>query len=270
MRAAAADAPTADACAADDEGDGIRQPRHARVDASFVHPAHVAGAARVFCGLPTALLLLTALPTSVIMRLRGGPVGWIDAAVVVGIAATQPLIEWAIHVYILHFRPRRIGPLRLDIHGAKYHRAHHRDPWDLRYVVIPMRTLFTSAGVVFTLGYVVLPSMDGVWTLGVVSSALALCYEWVHFLIHTSYRPRGAHMNASGERIAGTTTRTSVRFGVSRVEADRWLKTSPDPADVPKSPTARTLGGIDDGDDRTADADPSPQALDAAPRASPR
>ena len=216
----------------------------------------LAGAARVFCGLPTALLLLTALLTSVMMRLRGGPVGWIDAAVVFGIAATQPLIEWAIHVYILHFRPRRIGPLRLDIHGAKYHRAHHRDPWDLRYVVIPLRTLFTSAGVVFTLGYVVLPSMDGVWTLGVVSSALALCYEWVHFLIHTSYRPRGAHM----ERLWRAHRWHHYKnerfwFGVSRVEADRWLKTSPDPADVPKSPTARTLGvDRDDGDDRTADA----------------
>ena len=42
-----------------------------------------------------------------------------------------PVIEWVIHVGILHWRPRRVGPVRVDSLLARKHREHHADPRDL-------------------------------------------------------------------------------------------------------------------------------------------
>ena len=42
---------------------------------------------------------------------------------------------------MLHWRPRRVGPITIDSHLAQEHRAHHADPRDLPLVFIPWRAL---------------------------------------------------------------------------------------------------------------------------------
>jgi hypothetical protein len=63
-----------------------------RVFFSFHEPAHFA----VVIPLPSAL------------RLWLGNFGWWDLAVIPLILALQPFAEWLIHVYILHFKPKKI------------------------------------------------------------------------------------------------------------------------------------------------------------------
>ena len=52
-----------------------------------------------------------------------------------------PVIEWVIHVGILHWRPRRVGPVEVDSLLARKHREHHADPRDLPLVFIPWPAL---------------------------------------------------------------------------------------------------------------------------------
>ncbi len=57
------------------------------------------------------------------------------------LVALFPVIEWVIHVGILHWRPRRLGPVTIDSLLARKHRAHHADPRDLPLVFIPWQAL---------------------------------------------------------------------------------------------------------------------------------
>ena len=52
-----------------------------------------------------------------------------------------PLVEWLIHVFILHWRPRRIAGVEVDSLLARDHRRHHADPRDVPLVFIPWRAL---------------------------------------------------------------------------------------------------------------------------------
>ncbi|NED61599.1 sterol desaturase family protein, partial [Streptomyces sp. SID10244] len=81
----------------------------------------------------------------------------------------------------------------------------------------------------------------------VVLGVLGIVYEWTHYLIHTDYRPRSRLYRA---------TWRNHRFHHYRNEhywftvttsgtADRLLRTYPDPASVPTSPTAKNLHGRD-------------------------
>jgi hypothetical protein len=76
--------------------------------------------------------------------------------------------------------------------------------------------------------------------------ALSLHYEVVHYLIHTRVVPRTAYYRGLWRSHRLHHFRNEhYWFGVTRVEADRWLRTDPDPRAVPSSPTARTLGVAD-------------------------
>ena len=55
--------------------------------------------------------------------------------------AAFPLIEWVVHVAVLHWRPRDLGPIHVDSLLARKHRAHHADPRDLPLVFIPTPVL---------------------------------------------------------------------------------------------------------------------------------
>ena len=39
------------------------------------------------------------------------------------------------------------GGLNLDFPSARYHRAHHVDPWDLRFVAMPLSAMFTGGAI---------------------------------------------------------------------------------------------------------------------------
>src|SRR5690606_6134446 len=66
---------------------------------------------------------------------------WWALALPLGLLAMLPVIEWCIHVGILHWKPRRLGPLKIDSTLAREHRAHHADPRSIPLVFIPWRVL---------------------------------------------------------------------------------------------------------------------------------
>jgi hypothetical protein len=99
----------------------------------------------------------------------------------------------------------RIRGRDVDISPAREHRAHHAEPTDLDRALIPWDgVLIALAAIAGLLWLVSLPlcalvggSQQGLaLTMIFAGYALMGAFEWFHFLIHTSYRPRGRYFRA--------------------------------------------------------------------------
>jgi hypothetical protein len=187
-----------------------------------------------------------------VVRLLAGDVTWRDAVAVAGMVAVYPFGEWAIHVFVLHAKPLRMGRRKVDTMAAQAHRAHHQEPNDLNMVALYwwQAAFLMLVAVPFTigLGAVIVTVIAGPVPLGaLISAALAgycmiFLYEWVHFLIHTAYRPRSAAYKAiwRNHRLHHFKNE-HFWHGVTNNLSDRVLGTNPDQREVRKSETARTL-----------------------------
>ncbi len=181
------------------------------------------------------------------LRLRmGAPSVW-DLAMVAALVAMHPFVEWIIHVYVLHFRPRRLGRQTFDFRVARYHRNHHRDPWDMRWVFMPMPQAAIGLSVQMLIMGAFMPTWPLRLTAWVVQATLGLLYEWVHFLTHTTYRPRTAwYRRVRHYHRLHHFKNERYWYGVSMHLGDLVLQTRPDRTSVPTSKTARNLGLEDD------------------------
>jgi sterol desaturase/sphingolipid hydroxylase (fatty acid hydroxylase superfamily) len=203
----------------------------------------LSAAAREFTRHVTPWLLAAAVLGTWTWRALTGGWSLADLVVVAGYLALFPFIEWVLHTSLLHWRPRQVGPVTIDPLVARKHRDHHADPEDLELIFIPLSALLT-AGVVVALVAWQLPTPLGA-TFAAIAVTLGLVYEWVHYLVHTDYRPRSAPYRAirrhhrlhhyKNERYWFTVTSTNT--------ADRLLGTQPASNEVPTSPTARDLLG---------------------------
>jgi hypothetical protein len=200
---------------------------HARQFSRHVTPWAIAGFFLAFVG---ARCLLGPL--------RGGDV------VVVGIfLAVEPVIEWVVHSWVLHSRPWRVLGRTFELSATRGHRRHHEDPLDLDLVFVPGWVLVWFAPATAALLFLALRPAHLAATLLAAGSAALLAYEWTHYLIHTSYRPRRRyyrhlwrHHRLHHYRNEG------YWFGVTTAFGDVLLGTCPRGADVAVSKTARTLG----------------------------
>jgi Fatty acid hydroxylase superfamily len=186
------------------------------------------------------------------VRIAIGDFGWRDAAAAAAMLAIYPFGEWAIHVYLLHMRPVRVGEHKVDTIAARAHRAHHREPNDLDMIllywwqaaVLLLIAVPLVAGVVGGVVSLVAGTVPlRVLLTGVLAGwILVFMYEWTHFLIHTAYRPRSRvyrtiHRNHRLHHFKNE----HFWHGVTNNVSDRVLGTNPDQRRVEKSKTARTL-----------------------------
>ncbi len=165
-----------------------------------------------------------------------------DLAIVGGLVAFHPFQEWLIHVYVLHWRPRKLGPIKIDFELARRHRHHHADPADLQVGFMPTSTLVMSAIGHAAFWWFVMPTAALAWTGMLTIAAIGLLYEWTHFIVHTSYKPQGARARRvfRYHRLHHFKNE-NYWMGVTMHLGDRVLGTMPDQRDVPASPTARDL-----------------------------
>ncbi|HVW79403.1 MAG TPA: sterol desaturase family protein [Mycobacteriales bacterium] len=201
------------------------------------------GAARIFCGTFSARLLALAFVAAVVARVSLGGWRWWDLVIVAGVLGFQPFTEWLIHVFILHAKPRRVGPVTLDGLLARKHRDHHASPKVIELVMVPRRTLVTTAVAAVPLYWLVVGMS---WRLTLtwlaVSYGMFLAYEWIHFLIHSSYKPKRVYYRYVYRAHRLHHFRNEhYWYGVTVHVADHVLRTFPDKDDVPVSQTASTL-----------------------------
>jgi sterol desaturase/sphingolipid hydroxylase (fatty acid hydroxylase superfamily) len=207
---------------------------------------------RVFVRQRTPPILAVALIAAVVARLLLGHWDWRDVVVALFVIAITPVSEWAIHVYLLHARPISFGGRRYDLMAAREHREHHQGPTELEGVLVPTYVLliflpylaFTAWLLSFPIHLVIGGDRLAHAATGMLASfAILAGYEWCHFLIHTPYQPRGRYYKTiwRGHRLHHYKNE-HYWFGVTSTVGDHLLGTAPDQSEIPKSPTARTLG----------------------------
>ena len=205
---------------------------------------------RAFWRYPSPWIISGYLAASLVARVAVGGWSWLDLLAPLVFLAVFPVVEWLIHVFILHWRPRTVAGVEVDTLLARDHRRHHADPRDVPLVFVPWRALLWVValpglaipfGAGALLGAELSVTLSFVLTLAVV----LLTYEWTHYVIHSDYRPRTRaykaiwrnhrlhHYKSEHYWFSVTTSGTS----------DRLLGTYPDPASVPTSPTAKDLHG---------------------------
>jgi hypothetical protein len=205
----------------------------------------LADARREFAKYPSPWMIGVTLVIALTARLIVGDWQVTDALVPVVMLAAFPFLEWTIHVFILHWRPKHLGRLRIDPLLAREHRAHHMNPRNVPLIFIPWKALLWAIPLVIAIALLAFPRLDMGLTYLVFIAALGVVYEWSHYLIHSDYKPKSRlyraiwrnHRNHhfKNEHYWFTVTSSGT--------ADRVLGTCPDPAAVATSPTAKNLHG---------------------------
>ena len=203
---------------------------------------------RVFHGYGTPWLLLSIIALCLYLRLSA-PVKLttVDALLIVGTALYWPLQEWWMHRWLLHMKPLNLFGFRYEPPFARVHRLHHAQPKALEFVFIPMSAILLAlvvyGGVVFALTQSI--ALTSVF-LGAAAVSTYL-YEWIHFLTHTDYVPKGDYYRAIWRLHRWHHYKNeSFWFGLTVPWIDGALGTGPSPKDVPKSATVLTLGSDED------------------------
>ncbi len=210
-------------------------------------------ARRVLLAKRSPKILGGVLLAELLLRALLGAPTWRDAVAVAAIVVAYPFGEWAIHVHVLHLKPFRFRGRRVELLPAKGHRQHHESPNNLNTVSLDAveiaLLLLLAVPVVVGVGAL------GVWTVsgsapgagpfvtGMATGTLLVgVYEWTHFLIHTSYRPRSRFYRAiwRGHRLHHFKNE-HYWHGITTTIADRAFHTAPDQRQVPRSDTARNL-----------------------------
>jgi len=187
-------------------------------------------------------ILITCLGIALALRIGVGAWSAWDFAPLAGLLLYWPIQEWGIHVFILHARPTRLLGRAIDFRVPRKHRAHHRDPWRLDLLFIPIHSFVYLIPLLIGIWFAVTPTTPLALTGIAAHFALALHYEWVHYLVHTRVQPRHAYY----QRLRKSHRRHHFKnekywFGVTMLAGDKVLRTAPPLATVPTSPTARSL-----------------------------
>jgi hypothetical protein len=207
-------------------------------------PRTIREALPVFLRHGSPRILLAALAVALAVRLRVGDWSWWDLLPVAALAAYWPIQEWLIHVYILHFKPFTVFGRTVDFRVPRSHRAHHRAPWNIDILFIPMHSFIYSIPVVFLIWLTLAPTPALAMTGVVTQLALSLHYEWVHLLVHTRVMPRTALYQRLWRNHRWHHFKNEhYWFGVTMLSGDHLLRTAPPPAAVPTSRTCREILG---------------------------
>ena len=206
----------------------------------------LASAARIFAAYGSPRIMLAIATAAVTARIVVGGWSWGDLAVCGGILIVEPFLEWIIHVYGLHAKPRQVFGRRLDPLYARRHRMHHRDPRNVPLVFVPLPVLAGFLVVLGAIAFFAFPPLTLKLTAYATMTGFLFGYEWTHFLIHSSYVPRTVIFRAVWRNhILHHYKNEKYWFGVTNPIADYALRTHPAKDAVASSPTARTLG-VDD------------------------
>jgi hypothetical protein len=206
-------------------------------------PRDAGTALRVFMTHPSGWLITLFILAVGGARLWLAPLGWADALIALAIVAYFPFNEWLIHVFMLHYKPRKIFGRTIDFYLPKTHRRHHADPWNLKWVFIPRHIHAWTPVSIAVILFLTWPFKELALTGITVYLILGLHYEWVHFLAHIPWCPPLAYYQRRvREHRYHHFKNENYWWGVSMGLADRVLRTAPDPESISRSGTNVTLG----------------------------
>jgi hypothetical protein len=197
---------------------------------------------------PSPWLIVATLTGAIVARVAVGDWQIRDLLIPVILFIAFPFIEWGIHVALLHWKPRRVAGLEIDPLVSRKHREHHVDPRIISLIFVPWQVLTWLLPALVLIGVFAFRSVGLAFGLTFTVTALSflMVYEWIHYLIHTDYKPKYApyravwrnhrHHHFKNEHYWFTVTSSGT--------ADRVLNTYPDPQETRTSKTARNLHAL--------------------------
>lgn len=202
-------------------------------------------AAAEFVRYRSPRLLLAGAVVVLTARVLAGEWSRVDLVVIAAMLVLQPFVEWLIHVYVLHWRPREVRGRVVDPVPGRSHRRHHQAPKDPTFIFLYEKVVVGSLVVQATALGLAAVTHRAVATGFMMSLLLTLAYEWTHHLIHTDYVPRHAPYRSlwRAHRLHHFRNE-NYWYGVTSGLGDRVLGTYPDKDEVPLSPTATTLAHL--------------------------
>jgi sterol desaturase/sphingolipid hydroxylase (fatty acid hydroxylase superfamily) len=205
------------------------------------------GSWRAFWRHPSPPMISTFLVGSIVARVVVGGGSWWELVIPAALVALFPVIEWLIHVGILHWRPRKVAGLKVDSLLARKHREHHADPRDIPLVFIPWQVLTYLLPAYVAIALLAMPTLPSALSLLVSVYGLKFGYEWTHYLIHSDYKPRSRWYREvwRNHRLHHYKNEHYWFTVTSAGTADRLFGTYPDPATVKSSKTVKALHASD-------------------------
>lgn len=201
---------------------------------------------RAFSRKTAPRMIGVAIVLALAVRIAIGAFTWRDIAAVAAILIIYPFGEWVIHVHLLHSK--------FDLPSTRSHRQHHEEPHRLDLInfgpVEALAILLVAAPIGVAVGGVAIALLPGSLPIGALVTMLLTAYvligayEWIHFLIHTSHRPRSRYYRSIWRNHRLHHFKNEHYWhGITNTVSDRVLGTNPDQRDVARSPTARALHG---------------------------
>lgn len=186
------------------------------------------------------LLCLLALLTIIVRLQQGAVLSW-EPLIPLITLLVWPLVEWLIHVHMLHYQPITIFGKKIDFLLPQTHRAHHRDPWNLKLVFIPPHIFPLVTPLIAGILYLLFPLQAALTSFATIM-LFALHYEWSHYLAHIRYCPSiSYYQKRVREHRMHHFLDEKQWWGVSMGSGDRLLGTAPNRETVTRSSTTRTL-----------------------------
>lgn len=210
----------------------------------------LAGVVWCFLGAGSPRNMIAGLSVASVLRAVVGNFGPADLVVLVVSMLLVGVVEWAIHLFLLH-APANSWRTRVLKTGVG-HRQHHLDPQDIGHILIRPRDALLYLGLLLgfnatwplAIAWAFSAPLLGTYLTAVVTSyALLVHYEWTHLLVHAKYRPKLAYyQRRSLHHRLHHFRNERYWLGVTACAGDAVLGTLPaSKSDVPLSKTARAL-----------------------------
>ena len=186
-------------------------------------------------------LLLVAFLIAVSYRLYVGQWSLYDLGIIALICCSWPLQEWFVHAHLEHLKPIKMFGRTFELMITKTHRAHHSNPWDPRFGLTPPFILVLYFFGLPLFSYLMLGPVLAI-TATATTLALILNYEWIHYLIHTSYAPKTKlYRRLWKHHRLHHFKNEEFWFGLTTLSGDSIMGTNPPLKTTPHSPTCLTL-----------------------------
>lgn len=212
-------------------------------------PTTVREAVAAFFTYPSPIILAGLVIGSLILRGFFSPLGYSDILVALTPVLIWPFLEWFLHRYLLHLQPVRFLSTTIDFDFAKKHRTHHHQPWRPTFIFLPVYLHIVMAPLLTAGAFWLLPRPGLAASWMAALAAMALVYEWTHYIVHSRIRPRSRF----AQRLFHNHRMHHFRnehywYSFTMPDVDVLFGTGPDDKAVPRSPTCRTLDYSGQGD----------------------
>lgn len=200
---------------------------------------------KAFYGHLSPRILTTLVIALIGTRVYLGNWSYADLIAPLVILAFWPVLEWMIHVHLLHMKPFKLFGKTVDLNVGRTHRAHHANPSDLSDITVNKEVFPTVVPLLFLLAYGLMPSIELATGALAAFFALSLHYEFCHFIGHTTWCPPINYYRRR-QRMHRLHHYRDERlwWGVSTGLGDVLLGTAPDMKSVEKSPTVHNVHGL--------------------------